>query len=259
MPLLSVIRLQSRGLAKYQVSFSREFSVKELSWCSRQPDSPSKSPTAQSSDEEYLAPINRFGIVAAMSNNRVIGVNGKLPWSIPEDRKIFKALTQGKVLIIGRKTLEEESNLCHILHVSKCIVISKTISKTLNENQIDTTPLSSGTEIRVVPSFLEALHLARKLVESNKSSNDLNEIECWVAGGERVFNAAVLHSSARTMHLTVVDVDIDAGGATQVARFPPKYYWDRRFKQISASEMTSSERDPLTFTHYVFNRIKGAS
>ena len=45
-----------------------------------------------------------------MSRNRIIGVNGGLPWSLPEDRKNFKALTTGKVLVVGRKTYEEEQD-----------------------------------------------------------------------------------------------------------------------------------------------------
>jgi dihydrofolate reductase len=191
-----------------------------------------------------------------MSKNRVIGVNGKLPWNIPEDRKQFKELTRDRVLIIGRKTLEEESNLCHISHTAKCIVISKT----LKEDQIDSTLVKSDTEIRVVPSFREALHLARELVEEIKSSNGADAINCWVAGGEIVFNAAVIHPSARTIHLTVVDVDIDTSSSetTELARFPPKYHWDIRFKQKSAQEMTCGAEKPIKFTHYVFDRIQSA-
>lgn len=204
-------------------------------------------------------PIDRFGIVAAMSRNRVIGVNGRLPWDIAEDRKLFKDLTKDKVLIIGRKTLQEESNLCHISHAAKCIVISKT----LKDDQIDamSSSSSSGTEIRLVRSFPEALHLARELVEATRSTtDDPNEIDCWVAGGERVFNAAVLHPSAKTIHLTVVAVDVDTSlvASSEVAKFPPNYYWDIRFKQASAVEMASVEGEPTSFIHYVYNRIKGA-
>lgn len=238
----------------------RNLSVKELPWCSksdvrnktlhriREPVEPNK-----------LTPIDRFGIVAAMSKNRIIGVNGKLPWNIPEDRRLFKALTEDKVLIIGRKTLEEESSLCHISHTSTCIVISRT----LKEGLVDTTPLfPGGTEIRIVPSFSEALHAGRELVEHLSPSADPNNIDCWVAGGENVFNAAVMHSSARTIHLSVVDVDIDvsSANAADVARFPPKYHWDTGFTQASATEMTSPCGLTTTtrFTHYVFNRIGGS-
>lgn len=44
--------------------------------------------------------------VTALSENRVIGINGDLPWRIPADLKHFKALTLNKCIIMGRKTYE---------------------------------------------------------------------------------------------------------------------------------------------------------
>jgi dihydrofolate reductase len=45
-------------------------------------------------------------LVAAVARNRVIGAGGKLPWSLPEDLRHFKALTLGHPVIMGRKTWE---------------------------------------------------------------------------------------------------------------------------------------------------------
>ena len=42
--------------------------------------------------------------IAAMSLNRVIGVDGKIPWHLPEDFKWFKQLTTGGLVLMGRKT-----------------------------------------------------------------------------------------------------------------------------------------------------------
>jgi len=44
--------------------------------------------------------------VAAMSENRVIGCEGGIPWHLPEDFRFFKATTLGGVLVMGRKTHE---------------------------------------------------------------------------------------------------------------------------------------------------------
>lgn len=41
-----------------------------------------------------------------MSENRVIGANGKIPWHLPEDFKWFKQITLGHRLVMGRKTFE---------------------------------------------------------------------------------------------------------------------------------------------------------
>ena len=47
-----------------------------------------------------------LALIAAISNNNCIGKNGKLPWHIPEDLAYFKKITQGKVIIMGRRTWE---------------------------------------------------------------------------------------------------------------------------------------------------------
>jgi dihydrofolate reductase len=45
-------------------------------------------------------------IIAAKSKNDVVGVDGKLPWHLPEDLKRFKSLTHGNIIVMGRKTYE---------------------------------------------------------------------------------------------------------------------------------------------------------
>jgi len=48
----------------------------------------------------------RIVLVAAMANDRVIGIDNTLPWHLPEDLKHFKAVTLGKPVIMGRKTFD---------------------------------------------------------------------------------------------------------------------------------------------------------
>lgn len=50
--------------------------------------------------------MGAFKAIAAMSLNRVIGANGKIPWHLPEDFKWFKKMTTGNVVVMGRKTFE---------------------------------------------------------------------------------------------------------------------------------------------------------
>ncbi len=45
-----------------------------------------------------------FKAIAAMSENRVIGADGKIPWHIPDEFKWFKEATMGHTLVMGRKT-----------------------------------------------------------------------------------------------------------------------------------------------------------
>ena len=45
-------------------------------------------------------------LIWAQDKNGVIGVNGQLPWHIPEDLYNFKRLTSGHPIVMGRKTWE---------------------------------------------------------------------------------------------------------------------------------------------------------
>ena len=49
--------------------------------------------------------------IVALSENRVIGIENRLPWQLPEDLKRFRALTQGHPVIMGRKTFESIGKL----------------------------------------------------------------------------------------------------------------------------------------------------
>ena len=48
----------------------------------------------------------KIAMIAAMANNRVIGLDNDMPWHLPDDLKFFKAMTTGKPVIMGRKTFE---------------------------------------------------------------------------------------------------------------------------------------------------------
>jgi dihydrofolate reductase len=44
--------------------------------------------------------------IVACGEGRVIGQGGSLPWHIPEDFRLFKKVTTGRAMIMGRKTFE---------------------------------------------------------------------------------------------------------------------------------------------------------
>lgn len=45
-------------------------------------------------------------LILARADNGVIGRDGRLPWHLPADLRHFKALTQGRPMIMGRKTFD---------------------------------------------------------------------------------------------------------------------------------------------------------
>ena len=48
----------------------------------------------------------RFTGVVAMAADRAIGLNGTMPWHLSDDLKLFKRLTMGHPILMGRKTWE---------------------------------------------------------------------------------------------------------------------------------------------------------
>ena len=48
----------------------------------------------------------RISLIAAMAKNRVVGNQGVIPWKIPGEQKLFKKITLGHAVIMGRKTYE---------------------------------------------------------------------------------------------------------------------------------------------------------
>jgi len=48
----------------------------------------------------------KISMIAAMTEDRVIGIKNTLPWKLPNDMKWFRQHTLGKPIIMGRKTYE---------------------------------------------------------------------------------------------------------------------------------------------------------
>jgi len=48
----------------------------------------------------------KISLIVAMGENRVIGVDNRMPWHLSADLKHFRKITMGKPLIMGRRTHE---------------------------------------------------------------------------------------------------------------------------------------------------------
>lgn len=272
------------GTAKNQ---SRLFSVKELPWCSPSRksanlvvDSPANNGTKNTGDvnclqqpssnnchdvfpktttktanesslkDETTVVVSHFGIVSAMSKNRIIGVQGRVPWNVPSDRQYFKDLTSNKTVIMGRKTYLDTPDELNIRHVRRCIVVSKTFPEDIGSDKV-----------HVARSFPEALHLAKQLEDTAHVQSD-DAIDCWVCGGERLYLEALHHKSAAELHLTVLDktievVPLENGQSPEVAFFPAKYRWDRLFVEVSRRHELNNSASDIPDCSYVVYRRKG--
>lgn len=62
--------------------------------------------------------VPNLSLIAAVADNRVIGMENRLPWRLPADLKHFKQLTMGRPIVMGRKTWESLPGLLpHRTHV----------------------------------------------------------------------------------------------------------------------------------------------
>ncbi len=120
------------------------------------------------------------GLIVARSINNVIGKNGMIPWQIEGEKKQFKELTTGNVVVMGRKTYEE---IGHPLPNRKTIVISKT--KSFEEDGLTT-----------VSSLKEALELAAGQ-------------KVFIAGGYGVYKEAL--PFVDVMYITEVQMVVEDG------------------------------------------------
>jgi dihydrofolate reductase len=52
-----------------------------------------------------------ISLIVAMARNRVIGADNKIPWHLSNELKLFKSLTMGHHIIMGRRTYESIGRL----------------------------------------------------------------------------------------------------------------------------------------------------
>jgi dihydrofolate reductase len=52
-----------------------------------------------------------ISLIVAMARNRVIGADGRIPWHLPNELKLFKSLTMGHHIVMGRRTYESIGRL----------------------------------------------------------------------------------------------------------------------------------------------------
>ncbi|HWI40466.1 MAG TPA: dihydrofolate reductase [Verrucomicrobiae bacterium] len=131
----------------------------------------------------------KVSLIVAMAENRVIGRRGKLPWHIPEDLALFRRLTWGHTLIMGRKTFQSIGNA---LPGRKTVVLTR-----------DSGFRAEGCEVE---------HDLRRALERE-------EEEVFVCGGGEIFRQAL--PLADRIYLTLVHAEVE--GDTFFPEMPPDF------------------------------------
>ena len=161
----------------------------------------------------------RLSLIAAVARNCVIGRDGGLPWRLAADLKRFKAVTTGHAVVMGRRTWEE---IRRPLPGRRNIVLSRD-------------PAFAAPGAEVVATLGEAIERARAS----------GEVEAFVIGGARVYEAALL--LVDRLHLT--RIEYDAEGDTL---FPPLDL--SPFRLVSQERHEAAPGDPAPYAFLVYDR-----
>lgn len=147
-------------------------------------------------------------IIAALSENNVIGKDNKLPWHIPEDLKRFKKLTSGSPVIMGRKTFESILDF-----LKKPLPDRVNIIITRNKNY--EYKGINNHDVKLVSSIKDAIKEAEKYSE-----------KVFVIGGAQIYKLAM--PFATDMELTLVHKEVE--GDTFFPKFD-KSEWGTKEKE----------------------------
>ncbi|NBB31499.1 dihydrofolate reductase [Cellulophaga sp. BC115SP] len=118
----------------------------------------------------------KLSIIVATAEQGVIGKDNQLIWHLPEDLKMFRRLTTGHVIIMGRKTFES-------------------IGKPLpNRTSII---ISRNTDYQV-----EGCIVVGSLEEAIEKAKEIESEEAFIIGGAQIYALAL--DMADTVYLTQV-------------------------------------------------------
>jgi len=162
-----------------------------------------------------------ISFVVAMDKNRVIGVNGRIPWHLPDDMKWFRDVTMGKPVIMGRKTYESIPDRFRPLVGRQNIVVTR---------QRD----YAAPGAAVVHTLDEALAAAG------------NADEIIIGGGAALYTA--LLPRAKRLYLTLIDGELNGD-----AYFPA--YDPAAWREISRQVHEADGRHPYRFIWQVLERV----
>lgn len=167
-----------------------------------------------------------LSLIAAMSKNRVIGLNNQLPWDIPEDMKYFKDTTFGKPVIMGRKTYE---SMGRALPKRPNFVVSRNPEYAL----------SHAKDATVTQTLEAAIELAVPL-------ND----EVFVIGGGELYRKALETGNVDRIYLTVIDREYEGD-----AFFPKFSLDDFVLKSSRKSEASDEAGKSLAYDFRIYERV----
>jgi dihydrofolate reductase len=136
----------------------------------------------------------RITIVVAMDRAGLIGRGNRLPWNIREERRVFRALTMGRPVIMGRRTWQS---------LPKPPLSGRTNIVLTSDRR-----LASYLDARYANLVDGAVHAARSFAEALALAAAVHE-DVMVIGGASVYASALPRADRIAMSLVAGDHEGD--------------------------------------------------
>ncbi|MEO9804689.1 MAG: dihydrofolate reductase [Reichenbachiella sp.] len=166
----------------------------------------------------------KIALIAAMSKNRVIGINNDLPWHLPDDMKFFMETTQGHVVIMGRKNYDS---------------LPKKFKPLPNRTNVILTR-QGGYQVEDCTVFHD-------IDEAFKFAGTQGENELFVIGGGQIYQMAM--DRADVIYLTEIDAEIENGEV-----FFPEMGAD--WREVSRNHHPEDGRHQYSFDFVKYEKIR---
>ncbi|KZY32671.1 MULTISPECIES: dihydrofolate reductase [unclassified Oleiphilus] len=162
-------------------------------------------------------------MIVAMAENRVIGINNKLPWYLPNDLKYFKQVTMGKPILMGRKTYES---------IGKPLPGRCNIVITRNESW-------SAEGVKVVHSLEQAFDLGESVCDIDGQS------EVMIIGGDQIYQTSL--PDVDRIYLTKVHAEVEGDA------YFPEVDWTQ-WREIGREDFEAEGPNPYDYSFIVLDR-----
>ena len=158
-----------------------------------------------------------ISLIVAMAKNRVIGANRSIPWHLPGELKMFKQITMGHHMIMGRNTWE---SIGRLLPGRTTVIVTRQASYK-------------------VAGAIVAATLDDAIAACGA------DLEIFVIGGAQLYAAAL----PRADRIYLTEVDAEVAGDTYMPDFELQEW---RADKVTAFE--ADEKNPYSYKLTVLNR-----
>lgn len=172
-----------------------------------------------------------ISVIAAIDQNGVLAVDGKIPWYYKHDLLRFKQVTMGAILVMGRKTWE---TLPKRMPGRRLVVVSRSASFIVSTRKPPAAFAGLGADAEAYPKVMGDM-----LQELEKQQ------QVYVIGGGEIYKLAFQSRVVDAVDLTIVP-DLILAKDERVTRFP--------MPELSAFQLVGGIRGEDGLRHLRYER-----